>query len=163
MALPYLLLCCLTAFGQPQPLRVFTTDANGVAVWLQLPLTNGLVAYIASISSNNVYASSNGLLVSIIGSNAIAVAFADALANPTNTATASYPSGAIASTGWTNTWTNSLVVTYRGTNVSGWKKRAGALTSTNISYGVNANGTVILKPGQAIVLSGTGVTGSYDP
>lgn len=71
----------------------------------------------------------------------------------------------IAATGWTNIWsTNAATVVYGGTTVSSWKKRAGALTATNITYPVfTGNNTVILQPGQAIVISGTGVSGSAEP
>lgn len=74
-------------------------------------------------------------------------------------------STAITATGWTNIWsTNNAVVVYGGTAVSSWKKRAGALTSTNITYPVfTGNCTVILQPGQALVIEGTGVSGSADP
>lgn len=77
----------------------------------------------------------------------------------------SVASVAITETGWTNIWsTNNAVIVYGGTTVSSWKKRAGALTSTNITYPVfSGNNTVILQPGQAVVISGTGVTGSADP
>jgi hypothetical protein len=72
---------------------------------------------------------------------------------------------AIAATGWTNFWsTNNAVIVFGGTAVNSFKKRAGALTSTNITYPVfTGNSTVILQPGQALVISGTSVTGSADP
>lgn len=77
----------------------------------------------------------------------------------------SVASVAIDATGWTNIWsTNNAVVVFGGTTVSSWKKRAGALTVTNITYPIfTGNQTVILQPGQAIVISGTVVTGSADP
>ncbi len=139
------------AFAQPQPFRVFATDSNGVAGWYQItdtPLSTALVTLATKTDTTNT-----------------ATAIANIAFSPTNTATASFPSGAIAATGWTNLWTNSVIVVYRGTNVSGWKKRAAALTATNITYGLMPSGfnTVVLKPGDAIVLSGTSVTGFYDP
>ena len=78
---------------------------------------------------------------------------------------AAVASVAIDTTGWTNIWsTNNAVIVYGGTAVSSWKKRAGALTTTNITYPVfTGNCTVILQPGQALVTSGTSVTGSADP
>ncbi len=79
---------------------------------------------------------------------------------------ASVASVAIDSTGWTNIWsTNNAVVVFGGTTVSSWKKRAGSgLTSTNIVYPLfTGNQTVILQPGQAVVISGTAVSGSADP
>jgi hypothetical protein len=112
----------------------------------------------------------NGVLLTAAGGAPLALdtnaisALNYTLNNPTNVATA-FPSGAITATGWTNSWTNSLVVTYRGTNFQSWKKRAGALTLTNISYGLIPSGmvSVILKPGQAVVISGTSVSGFFDP
>ena len=71
---------------------------------------------------------------------------------------------AIATTGWTNTWNISASVVYGGTTVSSWKKRADSLTATNITYVVftGAN-SVNLRPGEALVVSGTGVSGTAEP
>ncbi len=78
---------------------------------------------------------------------------------------AAVASVAIDPTGWTNIWsTNNASVVFGGTAVSAFKKRAGALTATNITYPVfTGNQTVHLQPGQAVVISGTAVTGTADP
>ena len=72
---------------------------------------------------------------------------------------------AIAATGYTNTMGIPCQVVYGGTTVSSWIKRSGALTSTNDTIPMFSSGncTVPLLAGDALVISGTGVSGRAIP